>query len=123
MTTTKGEQETNAEETLAYIRETIETASGFTAVSGRGLIGVGILGLIASLTIYLQSRQAPDPLIWLPTAILSIGFSSAATARKARRPTGSSSSIGPACPTTTTTRRPPPRGYEARLQRYFESRD
>lgn len=79
------EPSTNAEETLAYIRETMETASGFTPVSGWGLVGVGLLGLAAAIATYLRPGGPADPVIWIPTAVLSIALSSAATARKVRQ--------------------------------------
>lgn len=79
------ETSTNAEENLAYIRETMETASGFTAVSGWGLVGVGILGLAAAVATYMRPGGPADPIIWIPTAVLSIALSTTATARKVRQ--------------------------------------
>lgn len=73
-----------AQETLDYIRKTMETASSFTAVSGWGMLVVGVIGLAASGL----ARQVGDPAalrVWLPAASLAIAISLVANAGKAKR--------------------------------------
>jgi len=68
---------------LQFIRETMERATSFTAISGWGLVVVGITALGAAL---LAARRA-TPLwlgIWLGEALLSFLIAGGATMRKAR---------------------------------------
>ena len=78
------EDREDAKQTLAYIRQTMESASNFTAVSGWGLTAVGCLGLAAA---WLGSRMGePAALrIWVPTAVISVLISMLFNARKAKR--------------------------------------
>lgn len=78
------EQHASAQETLAYIRRTMETATTWTAVSGWGLIVVGAVGLLATWLAW-GGGQATDLRLWIPAAVVSIGVAAAANARKARR--------------------------------------
>ena len=74
-----------AMDNLAFIRETMERAGAFTAVSGWGMVGVGIVASFAAL---LGSRQPTIGrwlAVWLAAAVIGALFSLAATARKARR--------------------------------------
>lgn len=69
---------------LRYIRETMERAGEFTAVSGWGevIIGVSALGAAA-----LASRQATPRawlLVWLMEAVFGIGIAGFAMSRKSR---------------------------------------
>ena len=73
-----------AEETLAYIRQTMESASTFTAVSGWGLVGVGGLGLIASWLAWAAGTPALL-IVWIPTALVAVAVAAVANATKARR--------------------------------------
>jgi len=73
-----------AEETLAYIRQTMESASTFTAVSGWGLVGVGGLGLIASWLAWAAGTPALL-MVWIPTALVAVAVAALANATKARR--------------------------------------
>lgn len=74
----------HAQETLAYIRRTMESASTFTAVSGWGLVAVGGIGLLASWLAWSGGRAA-DLRIWIPAALISVPIAMIANAVKARR--------------------------------------
>jgi hypothetical protein len=70
---------------LRFIRETMEGAARFTAVSGTGEIVVGVTAVVAA---YVASRQA-NPVawlgVWLFEALVGSLVSVAAIVRKARR--------------------------------------
>lgn len=83
MSTPMHEQQDYAKETLAYIRQTMESASTFTAVSGWGMMAVGAIGLIAAGLVWRMG--APTDLhVWLSAAVLSIVTAGVSTATKAR---------------------------------------
>jgi hypothetical protein len=70
---------------LRFIRETMERAGEFTAVSGSGQVLVGLVALVAA---FVAGRQAsPDGglAIWLAAAVVSASIGSASMWRKARR--------------------------------------
>jgi len=70
---------------LRFIRETMEGAARFTAVSGSGEIAVGLTALLAA---WLGSLQESRPVwlgIWLAEAVVGALVSIAAIVRKARR--------------------------------------
>jgi hypothetical protein len=78
------EDREQAKETLAYIRRTMESASSFTAVSGWGLVGVGVVGLVAA---WVASRGG-DPAalqVWIPAAAVSIAIAVVSNVSKAKR--------------------------------------
>jgi len=78
------EDKEHAKQTLAYIRQTMESSTTFTAVSGWGLVAVGILGLVAPWLAL--NRGEPAALtVWLPTAIVSVVVSMIFNARKAKK--------------------------------------
>jgi hypothetical protein len=62
---------------LRFIRDTMERATAFTAVSGWGLVGMGVTALLAMVIAALQ----PTSLLWLVTWVseaalaMSIGYS------------------------------------------------
>jgi hypothetical protein len=78
------EEHENAKQTLEYIRRTMESASAFTAVAGSGMVGVGVVGLIAS-GVATRLGNPVDLRVWLPTAGVAIAIAAAANARKASR--------------------------------------
>ena len=80
---TQGER-LQAEETLAYIRQTMESASTFTAVSGWGVVGVGTVGLIASWVSW-AAGSSSILVVWIPTALVAGLISGAANVTKAKR--------------------------------------
>ncbi len=74
-----------AMDNLQFIRETMESAASFTAISGWGMVGVGAIGLAATLIVG-RSESLPRWLaVWLPAAGLSLLVSVGSTLRKARR--------------------------------------
>jgi hypothetical protein len=73
-----------AMDNLRFIRETMERAASFTAVSGWGEIVIGSTALLAA---YLASRQSDNQTwlaIWMGEAVLSLVVSGSAMLRKAR---------------------------------------
>ncbi len=73
-----------AKEALAFIRQTMESASTYTAVSGWGLVAVGGIGLLASW-MAASVGVAADLRVWVPAALLSVSVAMGANAWKARR--------------------------------------
>ena len=81
---TPTQEERQAQEALAYIRRTMESASTFTALSGWGLVGVGLIGLVAAGLSW--QVGVPERLkVWLPAAALGVLCAGIANAGKARR--------------------------------------
>ena len=83
-------------ENLRFIRETMERAGAFTAVSGRGMMFVGALALLSALAAPSQ-QEAPLGwlLLWLATAAVALVVSGIAMLGKARA-ANSSLLTGPA---------------------------
>ena len=73
-----------AMDNLRFIRETMERASSFTAVSGWGQVAVGITALSAALIAARQTSSASWLTTWLGAAVISLTVSSWASNRKAR---------------------------------------
>jgi len=68
---------------LRFIRETMERATAFTAISGWGLVAVGLTALAAARLAYYR----PRPLwvaLWLGEGLIAFLIAGAATVRKAR---------------------------------------
>ena len=78
------EERDYAKETLAYIRQTMESASTFTAISGWGLVAVGAIGLLAAALAWRVGNPA-SVRVWLSAAALSIATAGLSTVGKARR--------------------------------------
>jgi hypothetical protein len=78
------EEHEEARATLAFIRQTMESASSFTAISGWGMFGVGIVGLLASAA----AAWLGDPTtlrVWIPCATLAVAIAAVSNAGKAKR--------------------------------------
>jgi len=73
-----------AMDNLRYIRETMESAASFTAVSGWGLCAVGLTALAASYLAMRATARGAWIKIWVAEAVLSLLISIVAMSRKAR---------------------------------------
>jgi hypothetical protein len=73
-----------AMDNLAYIRDTMEAAVSFTAVSGWGMVAVGVVALITSIVAELQPTTGLALRTWLVAAILAPIISLWAIVRKAK---------------------------------------
>lgn len=72
-------------EDLRFIRATLERASSFTGVPGKGLVAMGLTAVAASI---LASRQPTSPrwlLVWLVEALLALAIAFAAIRQKAQK--------------------------------------
>jgi hypothetical protein len=70
---------------LRFIRETMEGAARFTAVSGTGEVAVGVTALAAAYLGAIQQNRALWLTVWLCEAVVGALVSIAAIVRKARR--------------------------------------
>ena len=70
---------------LRFIRDTMERAGTFTAISGWGIAAVGVVAMIASLVARIRPTVEWRVGTWVATAAACIALSMVATARKARR--------------------------------------
>src|SRR4051812_609065 len=70
---------------LRFIRETMERAGTFTAISGWGIAAVGLVAMAAALLARGRPTVAWRVETWVTTAAVCIALSLWATARKARR--------------------------------------
>jgi hypothetical protein len=69
---------------LRFIRETMERAGSFTAVSGLGIVGMGVIAVPAALIARLQPSAASWMTVWIITAACAAALGIGLTARKAR---------------------------------------
>ncbi|MGE5645851.1 MAG: hypothetical protein ACM336_08680 [Acidobacteriota bacterium] len=69
---------------LRFIRQTMEKATAFTAVPGRGLVVVGITALLAALAARGHQAVRAWLAVWLGEAVVSFAIAGGATFRKAR---------------------------------------
>jgi hypothetical protein len=70
---------------LRYIRETMERAGAFTAVSGTGQILVGLVGLSAALVAGRTASPVSFVAVWIGAAVVAAAIALVTMARKARR--------------------------------------
>jgi hypothetical protein len=73
-----------AMDNLRFIRETMERAGSFTAVSGWGMVGMGVTAFAAA---WVSSRQASPEgwlTVWWAEALFAMAIGGWTTARKAR---------------------------------------
>jgi hypothetical protein len=73
-----------AMDNLRFIRETMERASAFTAVSGWAQVAIGITAILASLMAARQRSARGWLAVWFCEALLSLVISGWAMRRKAR---------------------------------------
>ena len=73
-----------AAENLRYIRETMERATSFTALSGSGFILVGLTAIAATLIASTRATQAEWLAVWVGELVVALVLSVGMTARKAR---------------------------------------
>lgn len=74
-----------AMDNLRYIRETMERAGSFTAISGWGVVAVGATALLAALLAANASSVAMWIAIWSVEAVVAMGIGAWSVARKARK--------------------------------------
>jgi hypothetical protein len=69
---------------LAFIRQTMERAGAFTAVSGKGQIAVGLIGLAAAVVAGRQAEPGAWLAVWLAAAVLALVVASVGIRMKAK---------------------------------------
>ena len=75
---------THAMDNLRYIRETMERATAFTAISGWALVIVGGTAIAAAGLASRVSRLDAGLVVWLAEALIALAIAGGATVRKAR---------------------------------------
>jgi hypothetical protein len=70
---------------LAFIRDTMEAAGPFTAVSGWGMVAVGIIATVAAAIASAQDSVLQSLYVWMAAAVLAPVIMVWAIVRKARR--------------------------------------
>jgi hypothetical protein len=73
-----------AMDNLRFIRETMERAGAFTAISGWGEVAIGVTALAAAWVAARQTTSGAWLGIWIADALLSVGIAAWFTAAKAR---------------------------------------
>src|SRR5215217_8019244 len=73
-----------AMDNLRYIRETMERATPFTGISGRGEMAIGVTALIASLVAAQQPTFNSWLAVWLAEGLISLLIAGWSMDRKAR---------------------------------------
>lgn len=74
-----------AMDNLAFIRDTMEAAGAFTAVSGWGMVAVGIIATAAAALASIQSTVVQSLYVWIAAAVLAPAVMLWAIVRKARK--------------------------------------
>jgi hypothetical protein len=69
---------------LRFIRETMERAGGFTALSGWGQVAIGTTALIAAVVAARQPDDSRWLAVWCVEALIALSIGGWAVARKAR---------------------------------------
>jgi hypothetical protein len=75
----------HAEESLRFIRRTMERSSTFTAVPGMGGVGMGAIGLAAAVLAANQDSAGRWLIVWLLAAVVALSIGVTAMLRKASR--------------------------------------
>jgi hypothetical protein len=75
----------HAEESLQFIRRTMERSSTFTAVPGVGGVGMGATGLAGAVLAANQSSAERWLIVWLLAAVVALSIGVTAMVRKAAR--------------------------------------
>ncbi len=73
-----------AMDNLRFIRETMERAGSFTAVSGWGQVGIGITALVAAFLASMQTNVDNWIAVWSAEALLALCIGGWTVARKTR---------------------------------------
>ena len=73
-----------AMDNLRFIRETMERSSSFTAVSGKGGVGMGLVALTAAVLSRGDTGSDAWVATWMAAAVLSLGLALVLMGRKAR---------------------------------------
>src|SRR5687767_8549064 len=73
-----------AMDNLAFIRDTMEAAGSFTAVSGWGMVAIGVLAIGVAAVASMQATPLAALNIWLAAAVLSPIIMMWAMVRKSR---------------------------------------
>ena len=74
-----------AMDNLAFIRDTMEAAGSFTAVSGWGMVAVGVIAIVAATVASAQPTVLQSLYVWMAAAVLAPVVNLWAIVRKARR--------------------------------------
>ncbi|MEO8193567.1 MAG: hypothetical protein ABI681_06930 [Gemmatimonadales bacterium] len=73
-----------AMDNLAFIRNTMEAAGSFTAVSGWGMVSIGVIAILVAIAASMQQTTTGALNIWLASAVLSPIIMCWAMVRKSR---------------------------------------
>ena len=69
---------------LAFIRQTMERAGTFTAISGKGQTVVGLIGLVAAVMAERRAEAAAWLAVWLAAAVIAVVVASVGIYMKAQ---------------------------------------